>query len=352
MKIAQVAPLFESVPPAGYGGTERIVSYLTEELVALGHEVTLFASGDSLTSARLVPVIDRSLRLHPKRPDGVAPHIVECDMVFHEPHAFDIIHFHTDFFHFPIARRARLPSVTTLHGRLDLPYLEDFYGNFHEQPLISISDSQRAPLPDANWLGTVHHGIPTTLYDFVAEPENYFVFLGRISPEKRVDRAIMIARACRTPLKIAAKIDVADQAYFERNIRALFADPLVEYLGEVGDTEKNRLLGKARALLFPIDWPEPFGLVLIEAFACGTPVVAYNSGSVSEVMVDSITGYVAETDREAIAGAQKIGAISRQGCRQVFEERFTARRMALDYLSLYQLASAGYSSTTGTCPHD
>lgn len=336
MKIAQVAPLFESVPPQAYGGTERVVSYLTEALTEQGHEVTLFASGDSVTAATLVPMVERGLRLDPGHPDWVMRHVMMVDRVFEQAASFDVIHFHIDYLHYPLARHSATPCVTTLHGRLDLKDLRPLHAQFATHPLVSISDAQRLPLPDAHWCGTVYHGLPPDLYRFHAQPQDYFAFIGRISPEKRVDQAIEIALACGKPLRIAAKVDPADRAYFEREIEPLLAHPLIEYVGEIGDHEKNDFLGNARALLFPIDWPEPFGLVMIEAFACGLPVVAYGKGSVPEVMQDGVTGYVVNDLAAAIEAAGRIDRIDRHRCREAFEQRFTADRMARHYVQVYQ----------------
>ena len=340
MRIAQVAPLYESVPPKYYGGTERVVSYLTEELVNQGHEVTLFASGDSDTRARLVAPCQRSLRLDTQCIDQLAHHIRMLDEVAREAASFDIIHFHIDYLHFPLTRHKRWSNVTTLHGRLDIPDLFPLYAGFREIPVVSISDAQREPLSGANWAGTVYHGLPLDLYRFHPEPGNYLAFLGRISPEKRVDRAIEISRAVGMNLKIAAKVDRVDRPYFKEVVEPLLQDRHVEYVGEIGEREKSRFLGEARALLFPIDWPEPFGLVMIEAMACGTPVIAYRCGSVSEVMEDGVTGFVVETQEEAIRAAERIPALSRTRCREVFEERFSAPRMARDYLEIYQRLAA------------
>jgi glycosyltransferase involved in cell wall biosynthesis len=336
MRIAQVAPLFESVPPQGYGGTERVVSYLTEALVRDGHEVTLFASRDSRTSARLVPVVERSLRLAPHRPEWLMWHTVLMDKVFDMARQFDVIHFHTDFLHYPLARRCPTPSLTTLHGRLDLPDLAPLHRHFSEQALVSISDSQRLPLTGANWLATVHHGLPANLYGATQAVDDYFVFIGRISPEKRLDRAIEIALACAKRLRIAAKVDPADTAYFEREIRGLLDHPLIEYVGEIGEDRKRDFIGRARAMLFPIDWPEPFGLVMIESLACGTPVIAYDCGSVSEILQDGGTGYIVRTQEEAIEAAMRVHRLDRRLCRQEFEQRFTADRMARQYVDVYR----------------
>jgi glycosyltransferase involved in cell wall biosynthesis len=335
MRIAQVAPLFESVPPTLYGGTERVVSYLTEELVSLGHDVTLFASGDSRTRAALEPVCARSLRLDPSCRDHLAWHVLMIERIAAQSERFDIIHFHTAHIHFPALPRLLAPHVTTVHGRLDLPELVPFYDEFSDVPVISISDAQRAPLPHAGWLATIYHGLPETAFRFRPHDEGYFAFLGRVSPEKRVDRAIAIATALGAPLRIAAKVDAADRDYFNRDIRPLLDHPLVTFAGEIDDDEKNRFLGGARALLFPIDWPEPFGLVMIEALACGTPVVAFRGGSVEEVIDPGRTGFIVDTVQEAIGAARRIPTIDRRVCRRTFEQRFTARRMARQHVEQY-----------------
>ena len=336
MRIAQVAPLYESVPPKYYGGTERIVSYLTEELVAQGHDVTLFASGDSRTAAELVPMCPRSLRLDRSCIDQLAHHLLMLEQVLQRADAFDVIHFHVDYLHFPLSRRARYPHVTTLHGRLDMPDLVPLYEEFAEEPLVSISDAQRLPLSWVNWLGTVYHGLPRDLYRFHPERGSYLACLGRISPEKRVDRAIEIAKQVGIPLRIAAKVDKADQEYFDTVIEPLLHDPLVEFIGEIADDEKNAFLGNAQALLFPIDWPEPFGIVMIEAMACGTPVIAYSHGSVPEVMEQGRTGYIVDELDDAVEAVRRLPRLSRARCREVFEERFTAARMARDYVAVYE----------------
>jgi glycosyltransferase involved in cell wall biosynthesis len=336
MRIAQVAPLYESVPPRFYGGTERIVSYLTEELVALGHAVTLFASGDSRTRARLVAQCPRSLRLDPDCIDQLAHHMLMLEQVVQLAAEFDVIHFHVDYLHFPLSRREGYAHVTTLHGRLDIPDLVPLYREFPEMPLVSISDSQRLPLPPVNWRATVYHGIPRELYRFRAGPGAYLACLGRISPEKGVDRAIEIAKQVGIPLRIAAKVDRADREYFESVIEPLLDDPLVDYIGEIGDADKDDFLGDAKALLFPIDWPEPFGLVMIEAMACGTPVIAYSSGSVPEVMEQGRTGFVVHELADAVDAVRRLPQLSRARCREVFEERFTAERMAREYVGVYE----------------
>jgi len=336
MKIAQVAPLFESVPPQGYGGTERVVSYLTEELVRQGHQVTLFASGDSVTQARLVEACARSLRLDQECVDQLAHHIVLLEQVFRQASTFDLIHFHIDYVHFPLSVRQHIPTVTTLHGRLDLPDLVPLYQMFPSIPVVSISDAQRAPLPWGNWLGTVYHGLPEDLYTFRETPGTYLAFLGRISPEKGVEQAIAIAQRVGMPLKIAAKVDRADREYFQEEVQPLLKHSLVEYIGEVGGDNKDAFLGQASALLFPIDWPEPFGLVMIEAMACGTPVIAYSRGSVPEVLEQGVTGWIVEGLEEAVQAVERVPALSRARCRQVFEERFSASRMAQDYVKLYR----------------
>jgi glycosyltransferase involved in cell wall biosynthesis len=337
MRIAQVAPLYESVPPLGYGGTERVVSYLTEALVELGHDVTLFASGDSVTAAKLVPICPRSLRLDKGCLDKLAHHIVELERVFERAHEFDIIHFHIDYLHFPFSRRLNVPHLTTLHGRLDLPDLSPLYRVFADMPLISISDAQRKPIRNANWVATVHHGLPEDLYTADYQPSDYFAFLGRISAEKRADRAIEIAKRVGIPLKIAAKVDPADVEYFHSEIEPLLDDALVDFVGEIGERDKVSFLNRALAMLFPIDWPEPFGLVMIEAMACGTPVIAYGRGSVPEVIEDGVTGFVVADLEEAVEAARRVVELDRRRVRREFERRFSAPRMARDYLAVYEM---------------
>jgi glycosyltransferase involved in cell wall biosynthesis len=336
MRIAQVAPLYESVPPKFYGGTERVVSYLTEELARQGHDVTLFASGDSETKARLVAACQRSLRLDKHCIDQVAHHIVMLERVFQQAAEFDIIHFHVDYLHFPLSRRQPIAHVTTLHGRLDIPDLIPVYQEFQDMPVISISNEQRKPLPWANWQATVYHGLPADLYRFRAEPGSYLAFMGRISPEKRVDRAIEIAKRIQIPLKIAAKVDPVDKDYFETVVAPLLDDLLIEFVGEIGDAQKNEFLGNAYALLLPIDWPEPFGLVMIEAMACGTPVIAYRGGAVPEIMEECHTGFIVEELEDAVEAVRRVPELSRKRCREVFEQRFTATRMANDYVRVYE----------------
>ncbi len=337
MNIAQVAPLYESVPPKLYGGTERVVSYLTEELVRQGHNVTLFASGDSKTAANLHAVCDRALRLERGNVvDALAHHIRMIELVAQRALDFDVIHFHIDYLHFPLTRRQGGAALTTLHGRLDIPDLIPLYREFTDMSLVSISDAQRIPMPWANWVATVHHGLPKRLYEPRETPGKYLAFLGRISPEKRVDRAIEIAGHVGMPIKIAAKIDAVDREYFDSRIRKLFDNPLVEYIGEIGDCDKPDFLGNAYALLFPIDWPEPFGLAMIEALACGTPVIAYRKGAVAEILDEGATGYLVNNLDEAVRAVDRIGSLDRRVCRQVFEERFSAGRMCLDYLDVYR----------------
>jgi len=336
MKIAQVAPLYESVPPKYYGGTERVVSYLTEELVRQGHEVTLFASGDSETKARLMAVCPRSLRLDKRCRDQMAHHYIMLEDVFQRGAEFDIIHFHVDYMHFPQSRREAITHVTTLHGRLDIPDLVPLYHEFRDMPVISISNGQREPLPWANWQATVYHGLPEDIYRFRPEPGKYLAFLGRISPEKRVDRAIEIATRVGMPLKIAAKVDRVDKDYFESVITPLLRNSLVEFVGEIGDGEKDEFLGNAYALLFPIDWPEPFGLVMIEAMACGTPVIAYRGGAVPEIMEQGHTGFIVHGLEDAVEAVRNVPQLSRKRCREVFERRFTATRMAHDYVQQFE----------------
>ena len=336
MRIAQVAPLYERVPPRGYGGTERIVSYLSEELIDQGHDVTLFASGDSLTKGRLIAPCKRSLRLDSNCEMPLVYHVLELDQVFQNAASFDIIHFHNDYLHFPFMRRLGKPHVTTLHGRLDLPDLLPLYEEFCDVPVVSISNSQRRPLPSVSWQGTVYHGLPLNLYDESTSQGTYLAFLGRISPEKRVDRAIEIAKRSNIPLKIAAKVDAVDRCYMETKIRPLLDHPLIEFIGEIGETEKREFLGNAYALLFPIDWVEPFGLVMIEAMACGTPTIAFRQGSVPEIIDPGVTGFIVESIEESLHVLEEIPRFDRGRCRQVFEARFSAHRMASDYLRIYQ----------------
>jgi glycosyltransferase involved in cell wall biosynthesis len=336
MRIAQVAPLYESVPPKQYGGTERIVSYLTEELTRQGHDVTLFASGDSVTAARLIPVCQRSLRLDERSMDQLAHHVLLLEQVSQRAHEFDVIHFHIDYLHFPVSRLLRIPHVTTLHGRLDIPDLAPLYNEFRDIPVVSISNSQRDPLPWANWQATVYHGLPKDLLRFRSETGRYLAFLGRICPEKRVDRAIEIAKQTGIPLKIAAKVDPVDKRYFKRVIEPLLRDcSIAEWVGEISDRQKDEFLGNAYALLFPIDWPEPFGLVMIEAMACGTPVIAYEGGSVAEVIEEGRTGFIVTELEDATEAVRRVPDVSRAHCREVFEKRFTVTRMARDYVKVY-----------------
>jgi glycosyltransferase involved in cell wall biosynthesis len=346
MRIAQVAPLYESVPPKYYGGTERIVSYLTEELVRQGHDVTLFASGDSETKAHLVAGCRRSLRLDKNCIDQMAHHWLMLEHVLQRTDDFDVVHFHVDYLHFPLSRRKSFPHVTTLHGRLDIPDLVPLYREFREVPLVSISDSQREPLPWVNWQATVYHGLPHDLYRFRSGPGSYLAFLGRISPEKRVDRAIAIAKEVQIPLKIGAKVDRIDRDYFDTVVAPLMRDPLVDFVGEIGEGEKDEFLGNAQALLFPIDWPEPFGIVMIEAMACGTPVIAYRNGSVPEVMEERRTGFIVEEFEDAVDAVRRVPELSRARCFEVFEQRFTAARMARDYVRVYERLIERYNNPT------
>ncbi|RAX43179.1 glycosyltransferase family 4 protein [Rhizobium tropici] len=338
MKIAQIAPLAESVPPKLYGGTERIVSYLTEELVRQGHDVTLFASGDSMTDATLVACSDVALRLNPSVKDHLPHQVVLLEEIRRRAHDFDVLHFHIDLLHFPLIRDFADRTVTTLHGRLDLPDLKPFYKAFPDIPLVSISNDQRRPMPPVNWSGTVYHGLPTNLLSFTAKPKgNYLAFLGRISPEKRPDRAIRIAAKVGMPLKIAAKIDNADKAYWDTVIAPMVkSHPNVEFIGEINEHQKADFLGNAGALLFPIDWPEPFGLVMIEAMACGTPVVAFGCGSVPEVIDNGVSGIVVDSVTEAAENVEWALRMDRNKVRATFERRFSAERMARDYLAIYR----------------
>jgi glycosyltransferase involved in cell wall biosynthesis len=341
MRIAQVAPLYESVPPKLYGGTERVVSYLTEELVRQGHSVVLYATADSVTRAELRPVCERALRLEgSKIVDPLAHHLRMVEMVAQEAADFDIVHFHIDYLHFPVTRREGFSAVTTLHGRLDIPDVTPLFREYNEMNLVSISNAQRAPMRWANWIGTVYHGLPEDLYTPRKQHGSYLAFIGRISPEKRVDRAIEVAKRVGMPIKIAAKIDAEDRDYYEANIRKLMDDPLVEYLGEIGQQEKTEFLANAYALMFLIDWQEPFGLVLTEAMACGTPVIAYGLGSVPEVIEDGITGYIVDSVEAAADAVERVATLDRQRIRRVFEDRFSARRMCDDYVRVFQRIGA------------
>ena len=337
MKIAQIAPLIESVPPRGYGGTERVVSYLTEELVRLGHDVTLFASGDSVTSAKLVSCATVALRLDPHVRDPIPYYMLMLDRVRELAEEFDILHFHIDQFHFPLFRPIAARTVTTLHGRQDLPDLLPLYFGFNDMALVSISESQRTPIRNANFAATVYHGLPIDLYRPTFNSRGgYLAFLGRISPEKGVDRAIKLARTLNVPLKIAAKVDRVDEVYFREQIAPLLREPGVEYIGEINEQEKSEFLGQALALMFLIDWPEPFGLSMIEAMACGTPVLAFRRGSVEEVVDIGLTGYTVDTIEEAMLTLPRVVALDRRAVRRQFETRFTSTRMAKDYLSVYK----------------
>jgi glycosyltransferase involved in cell wall biosynthesis len=336
MRIAQVAPLIESVPPQLYGGTERVVSYLTEALVDLGHEVTLFASADSRTRARLVPCAPRALRLDPAVRDPLPHTLLLIERVRQMAGEFDVLHFHVDLLHFPVFRPLRERTLTTLHGRLDLPDLVPLAREFRDMPVVSISDAQREPLPWLRWLATVHHGLPRHLLRFHPKPDGYLAFLGRISPEKGPDKAIRIARRVGLPLRIAAKVDRADREYYEAVIRPLLREPGIEFIGEITEREKSAFLGGALAMLFPVDWPEPFGLVMIEAMACGTPVIALRRGSVPEVLEDGLTGCIVDSEEQAVAAVERALRLDRARIRRRFEERFQAERMAKDYLAVYE----------------
>jgi glycosyltransferase involved in cell wall biosynthesis len=336
MRIAQIAPLFEAVPPKLYGGTERVVSNLTEELVAMGHDVTLFASGDSVTSAKLAAVWPQAIRLDPEIRDWIAAYMRMLELVYRRASEFDVLHFHIDYFPFSLFKRQHTPFVTTLHGRLDLPEFTQIYNLFPDVPVVSISDSQRRPLPRLGWERTVLHGLPERLLTPQPMKQDYLAFLGRISPEKGIDKAIRIAAAAGMKLKVAAKVDKADAEYYEQAIKPLLAQGHVEFIGEINDAQKPAFLSGAHALLFPIDWPEPFGLVMIEAMACGTPVIAFNCGSVPEVIDDGVTGFIVRNEEQAVAALSRLGELDRAGVRQQFERRFTARRMAEDYIDIYE----------------
>jgi glycosyltransferase involved in cell wall biosynthesis len=338
MRIAQVAPLTEAVPPKLYGGTERVVHWLTEELVALGNDVTLFASGDSRTSAKLDATWPKALRLDGSVRDPNALHMVMLERVRRkcDDEEFDFLHFHLDYYPWSLFYRQPTPFLTTLHGRLDLPEHQPVFTTFSDVPVISISNAQRRPVPQANWTRTVYHGIPEKLLMPREVTPEYLAVLGRIAPEKGVDRAIKIAIRCGIPLKIAAKVDRADQDYYDELIKPLMDHPLIEYIGEIGDHEKSEFLSGAIGLLLPIDWPEPFGLVMIESMACGTPVIAYNRGSVPEIIDEGLTGFIVEDEISAVAAVGRLANIDRAAVRAQFEKRFTARRMALDYLAAYR----------------
>ena len=341
MRIAQVAPLYEPVPPRLYGGTERVVSYLTEELVRRGHDVTLFASGDSRTAAKLVAVTERAVRLDKESREVLAADFSrQFGRVFRSADTFDIIHCHVDYLAYPFCSLVRTPTLHTLHGRLDLPYLARVFGDFPDVPLVSISDAQRRPLAflRLNWAGTVHHGLPLDGFPFVAQPGEYLAFLGRIAPEKKPEIAIEVAKRVGMPLRIAAKVDANDREYFEQVVRPLLDDPLIEFIGEVEDAGKAAFLGGARAVLFPIDWPEPFGLVMIEAMACGTPVIARPCGSVPEVIEDGRIGFIGDTVDDLVEAVKRIDTIDRGECRRYVERRFSVARMVDDYEALYRRA--------------
>jgi glycosyltransferase involved in cell wall biosynthesis len=336
MRIAQVSPLFEAVPPKLYGGTERVVHSLTEELVAMGHDVTLFASGDSITSATLAPMRREALRLDPTVRDWVAYYMRMVELIYRRADEFDVIHFHIDYFPLSLFSRQRTPFLTTLHGRLDLLEFKEIYETFPHAPFVSISNSQRRPIPSLNWVRTVLHGMPARRLMPRPVEQSYFAFLGRVSPEKGVDRAIKIAARAGVKLKIAAKVDVADREYYEAEIKPLLSQGHVEFIGEIDDSQKPEFLSGAHALLFPIDWPEPFGLVMIEAMACGTPVIAYNCGSVPEVIDHGVTGFIVPDEDAAVSAISRLGELDRATIRRRFEQRFTARRMAEDYVDVYE----------------
>ena len=345
MRIAQVPPLYEAVPPRFYGGTERVVSHLTDALVELGHDVTLFASADARTKAKVITVRDQAIRLDPALlKSDLAAHMSMLSEVRRRADDFDVIHFHTDMIHFPFFEDLAGKTVTTLHGRLDLKDLQGVYDRWPQYPLVSISDDQRRPLASASWAGTVHHGMTTDIYEFHPQSEGYLAFLGRISPEKRPDRAIAIAKRLGKTLKIAAKVDAADQRYFQDKIEPLIlGDPLIQFIGEIGDHQKSEFLGGAEALLFPIDWPEPFGLGMIEAMACGTPVVAYACGSVPEVIENGVTGFIVRNDEEAVEATRRVVTLDRRRVRQQFELKYSATAMARRYLDLYARLGAPVS---------
>jgi glycosyltransferase involved in cell wall biosynthesis len=348
MKIAQVAPLTEAVPPKFYGGTERVVAYLTDALVELGHDVTLFASGDSLTKAKLHACWPRALRLDPDVKDYLAPTFMELEMVARRAQEFDVIHSHLDYFGYPLLKRLGVPSVTTLHGRLDMPELQPLYGLYGDMPVVSISDSQRAPLPQANYVATILHGLPQDLLQKGPGTGGYLAFLGRISPEKAPDAAIRIAAKAGMKIKMAAKVDKVDEDYYKTTVEPLLPQGDIEFIGEIAEHQKTEFLGNAAALVFPIAWREPFGLVMIEAMACGTPVIAFNNGSVPEVLEDGLTGFIVENEEQAVAAVAKIHTLDRDRIRAEFDRRFTAHHMAQNYLKLY--ARLAKTQRTGTNP--
>ena len=348
MKIAQVAPLTEAVPPKFYGGTERVVAYLTDALVELGHDVTLFASGDSLTKAKLHACWPRALRLDPDVKDYLAPTFMELEMVARRAQEFDVIHSHLDYFGYPLLKRLGVPSVTTLHGRLDMPELQPLYGLYGDMPVVSISDSQRAPLPQANYDATILHGLPQDLLQKGPGTGGYLAFLGRISPEKAPDAAIRIAAKAGMKIKMAAKVDKVDEDYYKTTVEPLLPQGDIEFIGEIAEHQKTEFLGNAAALVFPIAWREPFGLVMIEAMACGTPVIAFNNGSVPEVLEDGLTGFIVENEEQAVAAVAKIHTLDRDRIRAEFDRRFTAHHMAQNYLKLY--ARLAKTQRTGTNP--
>jgi len=337
MRIAQISPLFEAVPPKLYGGTERVVYSLTEELVAMGHDVTLFASGDSITSATLAPMREQAIRLDPSVKDWVALYYRMVEMIYRRKDEFDVLHFHIDYFPLSLFGRQKVPFLTTLHGRLDVQEFIDVFNTFPEAPFVSISNNQRLPIPGLNWVRTVLHGMPANLLTPQPVKQDYAAFLGRISPEKGVDRAIRIAGRAGLKLKIAAKVDNADREYYETQIRPMIdGNPNVEFVGEINDAQKPDFLSGAQALIFPIDWPEPFGLVMIEAMACGTPVIAYRCGSVPEVIDDGVTGFIVQDEASAVDALGQLHRLDRAKVRATFDRRFTARRMAEDYVNVYQ----------------
>lgn len=336
MRIAQIAPLTEAIPPKLYGGTERVIYWLTEELVALGHEVTLFGSGDSCTSATLEAMWPRALRLDDTVRDPTALHMLMIEHVRHRTGEFDLLHFHLDYYPFSLFARQPVPFVTTLHGRLDLPEHQPVFTAFSHVPVVSISDAQRTPVPQAGWVGTIYHGMPERLLTPQPATPSYLAFLGRISPEKGAESAMEIARRCGLPLKIAAKVDKVDREYFDARVRPHLGTDGIEYIGEIGDAEKSRFLSEAIALLVPIDWPEAFGLVMIEAMACGTPVIAFNRGSVPEIVEEGVTGAIVEDEAGALRALGRVMKLSRTQIRARFEQRFTARRMAEEYVGIYQ----------------